>query len=78
MVNTTGENCRVIFDLAHDADVDIENTKAINVDTVLKVRDNQSEFKTHLLEYLKSDTPDEIIERFIQIVQNQVVFQKVC
>ena len=71
MVNTTGENCRVIFDLPHDADVDIENTKAINVDTVLKVRDNQSEFKNHLLKYLKSDTPDEIIERFIQIVQNQ-------
>ena len=71
MVNTIGENCRVIFDLPLDADIEIQNTKAINVDTVLKIRDNQIKFKNHLLTYLKDDTPDEIIEEFIKTIQQQ-------
>lgn len=66
---TEAVDCGVIYDVPHNIDIDIQNTKATRVDTVLKVRDNQNQFKEMLLSYLADGTPVEVIDSFVQAIQ---------
>ena len=67
---TEAIDCGTIYDLPSDIDIDIQNTKAIRVQTVLKVRDNKDKFKEHLLEYLVDGTPIDLVDQFIKSIEN--------
>lgn len=66
---TEAVDCGVIYDLPHDANIDITSTKAIRVQTVLKVRDNQHQFREKLLSYLVEGTPVDVIDSFIKSIE---------
>lgn len=67
---TEAVDCGIVYDLPHDIDIDIQNTKATRVGTVLKVRDNKEQFKEKLLAYLVDGTPIEVIDQFVKSLEN--------
>ena len=66
---TEAIDCGVVYDVPHDANIDITDTKAVRVQTVLKVRDNQHHFKEKILSYLVEGTPVEVVEGFIKTIE---------
>lgn len=69
ITGTKAVDCETIYDLpSDDINVTIEDTDAVRVKTILKVRDNRSKLEVKLLEYLRDDTPIETIHNFIDAI----------
>lgn len=67
---TKATDCGTVYDIPIDTKIQIEDTEALRVQTVLKVRDNVQKFKEELYEHLVENTPNNVIEDFINSLQS--------
>ena len=69
ITGTEAEDCGTIIDAPESADIEISNTKAKRVQTLYLIRDSQNLLKEKILTFLVEDTPNDVIESFINALE---------